>query len=500
MFKRPPLIDNPFLKHIIAGVSLFLLAQFVIVLLPGPTYYVGFLLLLFFCAYSFTKDITVACFIIYLIVFTNNNPFIFWYNHTSITLDFFLVKPILIPLYEELPLRMIISLLTTISILFNRNLTFSKLTSIFSKSRSFLLIILLLLFNQLFGSYQATFNLSFIALASIILLTVNTLAVLSLQPKLVSFVLVVFILSFIIFEGSIGILQAINTKTLGISIEYVQSTNTFDSNPLYYRSPGTFSHPNYLASNLCILTIMLITMITTTLKSHRNNSVSVILLSTLTIIGTVSIILSKSRFAFLILIILTAILIYPKKKIIRNFLILTKTRLFVSVFLISSLLLFSLFSLTLRGDGLTTFEGRAQVIKQALSIVTKYPIFGTGPGLSTYSIAEFFPYRHIYLDSIRTIHSSIFLFITDNGLIVSIVLFVTILKISIDARIHSKNNLIVRIFYFGVLAYILNSFGYPLYIYDSSSELLFISLAVIIFYSQLSKRNNQAIDITQLFQ
>ena len=487
---------------IIKSTFFFFLFQLALLFTPGPTYFFGLLLVLFLGSFILKRNISFSLFFVYLLVIFNHSPLIQLNKPECMSMNFWYQQSFCVPIVQTVTLKTLVSILLFVSIVLNYK---SKLVR-FIKSNKIVVLPLLSIFvlicNQIFGNYEVNGLLSIVTLLSLFFALINTLFILWIDKKNATKLVIAFCFSSVIFFFLISTLEFIfNILNSNLSTYLSQLPVASYSFQHIFRSQGPFGHPNFLAVNVGILCSFVASNLNSESKIIVRGRHFQLLVIVTIVMGLVTIALSKTRivlatllFTFLIAYVSKTnqsfLFFLSKKNIINNY------KLKIILVLVVVFLALATFG---RSEGLTTLEGRWITFLQAIKITSEKPIFGTGPELSTFYIAEFYNLEHEYMDSLRGIHTSILLLTAENGIIIGILvlMFFYFLFKNVTNNINNNKNLpLSRMALYSLIFFITASFFYPLYIYDSSFELIQILTATSFFQLVIPQSEKQPSRIT----
>jgi len=251
---------------------------------------------------------------------------------------------------------------------------------------------------------------------------------LSFNTILLSFVLGLVIPSFLgIFQTVTGTSPASTLFGLSIKEAIATGISVIEAGGVrLLRAYGSFPHPNIFGGYLAIGLLFLFFLFLKTTRQRLK-----IILVLLTIILASSLFLTFSRSAWLVFI-LGLIVMFFLNLSERKYLIRKTWSFFLSGFLVILSLVFIFYPfITTRLEGQSRLEqksieerfGGYQMFYQILS---KYPLFGTGPGAYTLALAKEQPDLPAW--SYQPVHNSFILFLAETGIISSLVLFLFILS------------------------------------------------------------------------
>ena len=233
----------------------------------------------------------------------------------------------------------------------------------------------------------------------------------------------------IVFEGSLVLMQFIKKSPLGSSIELSMIPafgSGIDENPFFYRPVGTFHHANELANFSLPFVLILFSFLYN--KKLKDNS-SILLTSIL--LGVIIIILTASRAVWLSLFLSLLLLVFIIEKKFGYHLNLKKINLKYLILILITIAIISLPVLPWRiGKSFYLFEEkggaftRKQLIKESISLIKKYPLFGVGYGQNIQAsfkqnltgIMSYFP---------EAVHNAFLIVASESGL-PALLLFISI--------------------------------------------------------------------------
>jgi len=397
-------------------------------------------------------------------------------------------------LLEDYPLGYNIGVTLTVSIIFSYLLLLVLLRDIIRKKiakLSFDTSFWLLLFFYLavvISSFIASKNYQISALYALGMLGIFIIFffVRSYNFKNIFFIILALLSAMIIFEGTLSGLQYVSRSPLGRSIELRQDIEVFgrgaDEDVFQYRPVGTFSHANELSAFL--LPSLILVLASFYLKGNH-----LVYSSTAFVFGLVTLFLTLSRSAwfsfistaFLLLFIIEKKWRFPLKfsnKVKRKLLLLALVVFILSLFIILPRISRSLYSFGESGGFYTRFE----LMKESWSLISRFPFFGVGLGLSPQLIFEQNPHGVMsYFPSV--VHNAYLLMASETGLIALIFFLaylVVLLKKSLTVlSIKNDYGKIVTIgAVFSISAVLFNWLLQPLY----STDLLLLIILTLILY------------------
>lgn len=481
-------------------ILLFLISTLIVIILPGPTYYSGFLLGFVIFTYLLFKDLTVALFTTYLLVFFFERPFIHL-NPVLLQESFYFTESKVFPLLIIVPVRVIIFAFFLISLFVIRNKGKRKpilLGHYLSLAIIMVVSILtLLITNQFIGSYSTRFTWHFIRLFQIFL-TFPTIAIFFLKRaeneavfSILKTLVFSFVVASIIIQGIIAIAQFTSQSRLNLRIEHAEShkEGLFTPEENIFRSPGTFAFPNYLGVNISMLLPFPVLFLINRLKNldKKNGKIKKSLsFLTLTSIftGLVAFFLNFSRWvwvSFLSTLIITIIL--GKASFPKELSLMSKIHKKRIIKVLSIFIVILLFMTAKRFQVVKTLKSRFDIARQTVFLIKRHPIFGVGPAVSGIEVASIERNYDKYISSLRGVHNTFLYIAADNGLIIAVLFIAFILTIIfklLENLKEVKKDWLAFSLMIGMLLFLFNSLAYPLYIFDTSLE-LFLLFAAIIF-------------------
>ena len=482
-------------------VLVFILSTLIIVLLPGPTYYAGFLFLFILLSFLYHQDLTTALFHSYLLVFFFERPF-FYLNSGAIQEYFYYEVPKNFFLPNSIPLRFIIFVFLVFSLFINqnsKNINLLKIKGHFLRAllASFL-ILLLLSIDQIFGAYKIQYGWQFVHLFQVFL-TFPVISIFFFQRSInnkalesVRLLLVGFATASLVIQGAISVAQFSLQSRLNLRIEHTQPA-LYTAEENVFRSAGTFSFPNYLGVNTSMLLLFPIFTIVKRLAQKNAAEFSkekrwdFFWGIASVIVGFFALVLNFSRWVWLSFIsILMASVFIRKKLFVKEVEKMNKSQKELLIGGVLILIIVLVVSLGLRLRAINTFVVRVESAKQAISIIEKYPLFGVGPGLSGLRVAAVGKDYQKYASSLRGVHNSILYIAADNGLVLTLV-FVVFVVITLFHFLRYINIFREDWFIFSLasafILFLLNSLAYPLYTFDTSLELFLLFTAAFFVFS-----------------
>ena len=482
-------------------VLVFILSTLIIVLLPGPTYYAGFLFLFIVLSFFYHQDLTRALFHSYLLVFFFERPF-FYLNLGAIQEYFYYETPKMLFLPNSIPVRFIIFVFLVFLVFINqksKNNNSLKIKGHFLRAMlASLLILFLLSINQIFGAYRIQYGWQFIHLFQIFL-TFPVISIFILQRSrntrvLESIRLLIggFIIASLVIQGAMSVAQFTVRSRLDLRIEHTQPA-LYTSEENIFRSAGTFSFPNYLGVNASMLLLFPILTVINSLAKKKVTRFSkegrkVFFWGIVSVIaGFFALVLNFSRWVWISFIsTLAAALFIRKKLFIKELEKMDKRQkriLFGGVFILTIVLLAAL-ALRLRSVG--TFMARIESAKQTVSLIETYPIFGVGPGLSGLSVAAVEKDYEKYMFSLKGAHNTLLYIAADNGLVLTLafIVFIVVTLFQFFKYIDLfRENWFILSLALAFILFLLNSLAYPLYTFDTSLELFLLFTSVFFVFS-----------------
>jgi len=294
-----------------------------------------------------------------------------------------------------------------------------KIVLKFFKNKKILIGLLLLLINVLFSRSPM---ISFYWLIKII----EFLAVISLAKKMLKTlkekaVLTVFLLSGLL-ELFLSIIQFINKHSVQGIFYYFGERLISLSTPgvakasfqgvEFLRPYGTFSHPNSLAGFFLVLYFFVLT--------NKKFNRYLVLKYLFLLVSSLLIFLSFSKIAILTYLFLS-IIYYLKSSIKIKCRLCVLARLFMIVVV-------SLIFLQATTDPLTISK-RIELMKNSITIILDYPIYGVGLGSYLVEQAKFSSKYYLFFN--QPVHNIFLLYFSEVGIVIgSLILFLSLVKIS----------------------------------------------------------------------
>lgn len=473
--------------------AVFLIATLIIIILPGPTYYAGFLFFLLFFSRLLHKQLSIAAFHLYLLTLFIGQPILVLKETTLQDFTFF-EAPTLLSLPVEIPIRFIIFLIFLFSLLdFEKKRIQTKYRQDIYLSLPLLsicLIVLILVIAQIVANYPLKYTWPFFHFVQIFLVFPATLVFLQ-QNKyqkrrisLITRMLMGFAVSALIIQGVIASTQFINKSPTNIRVEApfkVSEVSAPEDN--LFRSSGTFGHPNFLGVNIALLLpFTLLSWINLATKKGRKNTNSRKVIKTATILGLTTLLLSFSRWAWISFILGILLVVVLKQEIIWQLRDLTRKATLPNIIILALVFIVSFVLITKRIKTIETIEVRLGILKVAVQQINRNPLWGIGPGNSALDLS---PYRTSFAEyslSLKGVHNTFLLIGIESGLI-SLAIFIIFILALTSLVIRYKQEIVANIFKLSLaislLTFLFNSQAYPLYIWDPSLEIFFLLAAFL---------------------
>ncbi|OGF99135.1 hypothetical protein A2Y99_02885 [Candidatus Gottesmanbacteria bacterium RBG_13_37_7] len=269
-------------------------------------------------------------------------------------------------------------------------------------------------------------------------------------------IVVVLLLSILLFQSIIGIIQWRAQRPLGITAEPVMidrsSGFTTVEEENLFRITGTTGHPNILASTLLVLSPFLFI-------SKKNNRLNILF----RILVFFALFFTFSRVAWAIFIICFSyyFITYILKKNIGNLLEsinLKATGIIITVFVLVFIILSPYLSTRFRSIPLAFEEGgsmniRLKLYQEALSMIVQFPVFGVGINRSLETYAAYPSsniMRFIYPSGFYRIHNTFLEIVSETGIVglifFMVLLFLVIKKAYIDRHLDFQKASLIGLF------------------------------------------------------
>ena len=294
-----------------------------------------------------------------------------------------------------------------------------KIVLKFFKNKKIIISLFLLLINVLFSRLPI---ISFYWLIKII----EFLAVISLAKKMLKtlkekFILTAFLLSGL-FELFLAIAQLINKHSVQrifyyfgerlISLSMPGVAKASFQGVEFLRPYGTFSHPNSLAGFFLVLYFFVLT--------NKKFNRYLILKYLFLLVSSLLIFLSFSKIAILTYLSLS-IIYYLKSSIKIKCRLCVLARLFMIVVV-------SLIFLQATTDPLTISK-RIELMKNSITIILRYPIYGVGLGSYLIEQAKFSSKYYLFFN--QPVHNIFLLYFSEVGIVIgSLILFLSLVKVN----------------------------------------------------------------------
>jgi hypothetical protein len=477
---------------------LFVFSSYVVLLAAhffsrGPIYIAFFFLLFIVLSFFTYRKLSIAFFQTYLYSLILGTPF---YIGRDIVVQSPVVNEVIttINLNVAVPYRFVFFVFFLLSLLSYETPIKEKPSKIFFISLlSFFTLFIWVNAGELVGGHKLSYRWPTFHLLQVLLVFPTTLIFLFKNKDDKKNILLIkkMILGFILFalstQGIFSIVQYLTHQPLGSVVESPFSNETIvaPENNLF-RSPGTLGHPNFVGVFTSVLLIMGLFILVyggRSLGSVKKAQQKLVYLSI--ILGLIALFLSFSRWAWLcflfglILIIVENRIMYSriKKLLSRN----------KVIFFAVSILLFVIIGV--RFTYLKTWEGRYRSMLTYFTIIGNNPIWGVGPKGSNFDLASYGYDLTKYYSSVVSAHNTLLLVAADTGVISSLLLvFFCFTLFSYTNEYlnqnHEMKNYSKSFTSFlnkSVLVGVLNTLIYPVYLFDSSLELIFILCALQVF-------------------
>lgn len=483
-----------FNNQVVRNFGVFVVEFFTLVVISSPSLYAILLACFVWIDYLGHRKLSLALLHVYFLTFFVEKPLISFpeLRHQIAFAD---QKVLLTSTGVEIPVRFFIGLLMGLSVLQK------KILGRYKKIKSYgvtytalffsLLLLMLLAINQALGeNYYFRYQWFAIHLFEIftmfliiVLIVLNELDDKLSARRLVSLV-VGFSLAILTVEGVLSTLQFMKRAQLGLMIEYPATRSSlFTVEQHWFRSVGTFSHPNYLGVNVSMLLIIpleyyLSYFVTTRTRTGVSGWLERLLLSAFSL-GLVALMLSLSRWAWVSFVIglLLAVSLRPSSLthlFARILHYVKQNRVCTAILLgIVCVILGLVFT---RFINIGTWSGREIITVVALKKIGASPLLGRGPGSSGLDPLGFHNFETLS-NSLGGVHNTILYIASENGLPVTLVFlgYVYWIFISFWRNKHLVvNDWFICSLFVVTTTFLINSLLYPLYLFDSSLELFVV--------------------------
>jgi hypothetical protein len=355
-------------------------------------------------------------------------------------------------------------------------------------------MVALLILKQPLTTRPIASSLHLLKLLSALALFPVTLLLFNKHPQLVTRLIIGFTISSLIVLGSISVGQYITQGRLGLRIEHPEANPQIFHTPEqhYFRSPGTLSAPNFLATNIAMLLPILFTFFF--ISSHRHSS---ILPLAAAVLGVVAFILNLSRWAWItfpVAIVITLCIFRHRPWVearMTHLFSVTRTKVII---LLASTVMITL--LTIRFHQVTTLDVRLDIAQRSVTLMQAYPLLGTGPGLGAYLIPSVIPDYQQYHASLKSAHNTLLNLAVENGLPVTF-LFIIFCYFILRRLLHPHQSAdwITLGLTTSIITFLLNALAYPLYIYDPSLELFMLLSGLLVIRSTLAPSSGRSVSV-----
>lgn len=287
----------------------------------------------------------------------------------------------------------------------------------------------------------------------------------------------------IIYSAILAIYQFLLQHSAGGWWWYLGERSFYETTPgialgsiwgkLYLRPYATFPHPNVLGGFLALGLPLVFFQFW---KDRRSDFIRTIIYSLALILGSIALILTFSRAAILIFIILLILICFSENKKIRNYLAGIKRAylgIFILLFILSVILPLRL-SKSIKFNKGSLFE-RSQLTATALANIFKFPVVGTGLNNSIIYQYQKMP-KNFGLFVMQPVHNVYLLILTELGSIGFI--FLLYFLNNIFQKINRRN--IVRFLPFFMLL-VLGFFDHYLFTLQQGG-LIFILFTSLVFW------------------
>jgi len=473
---------------------LYLIPILVIIFLPSPSRIAVFLVLFVLFLVVVYKNLSLALFHIYLFSFVMGEPLLTL--EADLIQDFvYFETPVLLSIPIKISLRFVIFLFFVLSLLISKNPSVET-KKYFHKNflapfLSMFAVVILVCFGQIFGSYKIRYGFYFFQSLEFFLVFASVLFFLTKNRKdsVVLRKIKNIFFSFVVFssilEGSLSLIQFVSKNPTRLNIErvfevsYVLAPETGG-----FRSPGTFGHPNYLG----VISGMFLPYLILLLSFKKIKKSTDLILRISILLAFLGLFLSFSRWAWISFFIGLLLIFWARSKsyikILSEFVRKSILRILICAFII-----ILGFTIAERFTKFSTLEGRVEVFKIAIYQMQEHPFWGVGPGNSTIALGPFRQNLEGYIYSLKGAHSTFLLIGAELGIpaLIGYLIFIISLAVTTFKNRDTVKKSFLLSFVIVILVFLIASLAYPLYVWDPSIELFFISSALYVF--SLSQKN-----------